>query len=176
MKAWCAGKPVLANLVPRPAQWSGTPWIPLSFVAILVLGGPLGEEPGWRGFALPRLLGRMNALAASLVLGILWVVWHLPLFWLEGSSQAGGSIPLFAGAVCAFSFLFTWAYLKTGSNLFAAVLFHSGINTASVVSGALFSTVEADRTFNAAYLGVLGATVAGLVLFDRHLFLRRQTP
>jgi membrane protease YdiL (CAAX protease family) len=56
------------------------------FLVILTLTDGLGEELGWRGFALPRLLTRYNALVASLILGALWALWHLPLVWTEGAS------------------------------------------------------------------------------------------
>jgi uncharacterized protein len=60
--------------------------VPL-FLMILTLTDGLGEELAWRGFALPRLLTRHNALVASLILGILWALWHLPLIWTAGSSM-----------------------------------------------------------------------------------------
>ena len=52
------------------------------FVYIFFLGGPLGEEPGWRGFALPRLQRRYGPLVGSLILGPIWAFWHLPIFWI----------------------------------------------------------------------------------------------
>jgi membrane protease YdiL (CAAX protease family) len=54
---------------------------PAAFAATFVLGGPLGEEPGWRGFALPRLQPLHGPLLGSVILGVLWALWHFPLFW-----------------------------------------------------------------------------------------------
>ena len=65
---------------------------PLTLIGLTLfmyfLGGSFGEEFGWRGYALPRLLERQSALGASLVLGLIWVAWHLPLFFIPGSPQA----------------------------------------------------------------------------------------
>ena len=108
------GPPLLLQLVavlinpllgaPAP-NWSAIP--PLGEVAawvalFLVFSGPLGEEPGWRGFALPKMLERQGALVASLLLGGLWAAWHLPL-GLVGDLTIDGSINVLLAAV-----VFTW--------------------------------------------------------------------
>src|SRR5262249_42488550 len=64
----------LAGLAPLPML--------ALFVYIFFLGGPLGEEPGWRGFALPRLQRRYGPFFGSLILGPIWAFWHLPIFWI----------------------------------------------------------------------------------------------
>ena len=61
---------------------------PLAFATTFFLGGPLGEEPGWRGFALPRLQGRSGPLVGSLILGVLWALWHLPTVLERGVDTA----------------------------------------------------------------------------------------
>ncbi|WP_256253107.1 CPBP family intramembrane glutamic endopeptidase [Paenibacillus sp. UNC496MF] len=50
-----------------------------------LLGGPFGEEPGWRGYALPKLQEKYRILGASLILGVLWTMWHLPFFFIQGT-------------------------------------------------------------------------------------------
>jgi uncharacterized protein len=62
------------------------------FFLVLLLTDGLGEELGWRGYALPRLLARHGALAASLFLGLIWALWHLPLFWTEGAVLYQGPV------------------------------------------------------------------------------------
>lgn len=164
---------LLGGSRPEAAAWGEARMLPLYFFVILVLGGPLGEEPGWRGFALPKLLERMNALCASLLLSVLWLVWHLPLFWLEGSAQEGTSIPFFAAAVAAFSVLFSWIYIRTGGNLLAVILFHTSVNAVSYALGNLFPALNAAPLFDRTFTGVLLAAAAILVIAQRGIFLKR---
>lgn len=117
-----------AGTAPRFAHLERLWLAPLLWLLILVVGGPLGEEVGWRGFALPRLLPRTGPLGASAWIAAMWLVWHLPLFWLEGAAQSGGSVALFAVMVAASAVLFTWFWMRTGGNLWLAVLLHNGIN------------------------------------------------
>jgi uncharacterized protein len=95
---------------------------PIIFVLVV------GEELGWRGYALPRLLARRSALAASLILGVLWGVWHLPTFFVPGAPQYGLPIPAFVLLTTAYSVLFTWIFLHTRGNVLIATLFHGAIN------------------------------------------------
>lgn len=114
---------------------------PINFIVIFFFGGPLGEEIGWRGFALPRLQSRYGALKASLLLGVLWTFWHLPDFLTSaqhGGPQAGlrpfyANLPIFLVMVTAIAILFTWIYNHTHGSLFMAILAHASINTLSVV-------------------------------------------
>lgn len=134
------------------------------FFLIAVVGGPLGEETGWRGFLQPELMRRFSPAKTSLIIATIWLVWHLPLFWLEGAAQEGNSILYFAVSVIAMSFLFTWLYLKTKGSLFFAILFHTMIN---YVSAYILPTVlpqsEAGRTFG--HISTL------LILLSSALFL-----
>ena len=91
--------------------------------------GPLGEELGWRGFALPRLLKDRSALSAGVILGVIWGVWHLPAFILAGTPQNNMSFPLFMIGVVALSVLMTWAFKGTSGSVLAAALIHWTFNT-----------------------------------------------
>jgi uncharacterized protein len=136
--------------------------VPL-FLLVLVVGGPLGEEVGWRGYALPRLLARTGPLPASLVLAAAWVLWHLPLFWLEGAAQAGGSIPQFALLVLCSAVLFTWLYIRTGGSVLLAILFHAGINFATWGS-TLILPASADDPVVSMVLLVVAAIAAAVIV------------
>jgi len=96
-----------------------------SFLPLLILG-PLSEEIGWRGYALGRLQTRWNALISSLIIGLIWASWHLPLFLMVGTSQHELGLP-FTGFLVGFmanSVIYTWLYNNTKQSLWSAILFH----------------------------------------------------
>jgi membrane protease YdiL (CAAX protease family) len=101
--------------------------LPLLFL-ILALTDGLGEEVAWRGFALPRLLAQHNALVASLILGMLWGLWHLPLVWTEGAPLYHQPVWLLLLDVAAKFVLFTWVFLHTRGSVLLAVLLHASTN------------------------------------------------
>lgn len=101
------------------------------FYAILqlVLGGPLGEEIGWRGFLLPRLQRKLSPFQASLVIGIVWACWHLPLFFIASTAQYGTSFKVFLIATIGYAIAITWVFNRTNGSLIFPLLFHTAINT-----------------------------------------------
>jgi uncharacterized protein len=108
--------------------------------------GPVGEEFGWRGFALPRLLGRFSPLNASLMLGLIHAAWHLPLFFIPGMPQTQVSFPIFTLGVVSIAIVDTAIYLRTGANLLLAILVHLMAN----VCGGLALDAHAMNFFLAA--------------------------
>ena len=105
----------------------------LAFVVVGFVSGPLFEEPGWRGFALPRLQVQMGALRGTIVLGTLWSAWHLPQFLVpEWANENGGLSPTlvvtFLLMVVAIAPVLTWLFNRTRGSLFLAMLAHSSIN------------------------------------------------
>src|SRR3954470_8003201 len=80
------------------------------FVYILFLGGPLGEEPGWRGFALPRLQSLHGPLVGSLILGPLWGLWHLPLFFTGWNELTVLNVVVYVLLTTSLAVIYTWAF------------------------------------------------------------------
>lgn len=123
--------PPLRSLYPLPpelAQIGLWALLPFVFVQQLVLSSPLGEEIGWRGYALPALHTRTSSLIASVVLGLIWSVWHLPLYFTSGDPAAGtffGWLPL---GLIPTTMLFSWVFSHTRGSLLLALLFHTAIN------------------------------------------------
>jgi uncharacterized protein len=107
--------------------------------------GPIGEELGWRGYALPRLLKRWNALTASLLLGFAWTLWHVPAFFLAGvMGQSLSGFGWWALDTFAFTMVITWLFLRANGNVFVAGLIpHFVINGMGAVGAWLSRPAEA---------------------------------
>ena len=106
---------------------------PVTFIAVLLIGGPLGEEIGWRGFALPRMQPLQGPLVGSIILGLLWGLWHLPEFMVPTwAASSGGSSPLAIMKFCIFAIasaiIFTWVFNNTKGSVLMAVLVHATID------------------------------------------------
>lgn len=117
----------------------------------------IGEETGWRGFALPRLQTRHNALIATLLLWLVWALWHLPGFFYLPSYKSIGLVgfPGFAFSLLAGAILFTWLYNSSRGSLLAVALFHGGFN---------FVTASPASTGLVAMLIGIGVTVAAVLV------------
>lgn len=129
----------LYHLLGGPAvDWSGLQ--PLytvvpNFIFLTVAAG-IGEEFGWRGFLLPRLQARHNALVSGLIVGVVWATWHVPMFFIKGTSQyeqglAGGLLSAilgYAAFVIAQSVQFTWLFNNTKGSVLLAAVFHGASN------------------------------------------------
>lgn len=129
----------LYRLLGGPAvDWSGLEplykVVPM-FVFLTIAAG-IGEEFGWRGFLLPRLQTRHNALVSGLIVGVAWATWHVPMFFIEGTSQyehglAGGLLPAILGYsafVIVQSVQFTWLFNNTKGSVLMAAVFHGASN------------------------------------------------
>ncbi len=106
--------------------------VPPALVAGLFIG-PLQEELGWRGYALPRLLRRRRSLSAALVVGVPWACWHLPLYGIGDGGLERAPLALFLLSTVALSVVYTWFWVVTGGSLVIALVLHSATNTASVL-------------------------------------------
>jgi len=105
-----------------------TPW--LAIAAVIVTSTPIqaGEEIGWRGYALPRLAARFGLARASVLLGVIWGCWHLPLFFVHGLGNYGQSFPMFVLGSTGLSVAMAWLYAHTNGSLLLAMLMHSAVN------------------------------------------------
>ncbi len=142
---------------------------PFIFVLIFFGGGPLGEEIGWRGFALPRMQSRYGALRASLLLGVLWTIWHLEDLFT--ASQGGGPgtgltaftfhLPIFFVMVMELAIIMTWVFNHTHGSVFIAVLLHASYDAFGSTVQPLFSVPIVSKT-NLAF--AIGFAVPALLI------------
>ena len=115
---------------------------------IFVLGfDGLGEELGWRGYALPRLQEKRSALLSSLILGVFWALWHLPYMLSARSALEGRPFILFLLNVLGLSILFTWIYNNTRGSTLLAILVHAAGNTTGTLLGALVPAAGDPRVY-----------------------------
>jgi uncharacterized protein len=136
-----------------------------TFALVVVLGGPLFEEIGWRGFALPRMERLHGPLLASLILGVLWALWHLPEFLVPSwaaSSGGGGlvGITLFTLTALTFTIVITWVFNNTRASLLVAILFHASIDAFTIPLAAMFPA----KALASAFPLMIGFGVVAVVL------------
>ena len=113
---------------------------PLAFVITFFLGGPLGEEPGWRGFALPRLQAGTGPLLGSVFLGVMWALWHFPLFWSGvWTPPTIANMVMFILMITALTIIMTWVFNHAKGSILITMLMHASFNTfANKVAAPLF--------------------------------------
>ena len=141
---------------PLQLAWASQPLVLVGwFFNNLTRSGGISEEFGWRGYALPRLQARWNALVSSIVLGVIWAAWHLPLWFVAGSSQQGSSFWLFLANLVLLSVLYTWLFNNAKGSILVAVVFHAMLNTVS--------QMFPEPTANLFYWVLLGLTVVIVV-------------
>lgn len=123
----------LGGTVP-PSPYADRVLIALAqFVVIAILGGPLGEEFGWRGYALPALTARVGWRGAGILIGMAWALWHLPLLFMAETAQAGLPIGLFLISTVGLSVVMARLGVHAGFSVLPALLLHSVINWWSMI-------------------------------------------
>lgn len=151
-----------------PAKASGIAVCLAGAVSMLVTDtGPLGEEFGWRGFALPFLLRRRPPLAAALILGVVWAFWHLPTFFIPTLSQSRVSFLVFLPNSIALSVIMTWLYRRTGGDLLLMILVHLMANYSSGSLGVPFTAEVGAEVVCAALIVAAGGLRSEARLDDR---------
>jgi CAAX protease family protein len=142
----------------EPASWpASTAWreLPERFVFIFLFIG-LGEEPGWRGFVLPRLQKQNSPFIASLILAPIWALWHLPLM---GNEFPLAIIPAFLVSLLGGTLIQTWLFNRSKGSVFAQMLFHATVNT--VGAGLVFPLMKGPAVVPFSYVYALLWLIAG---------------
>jgi hypothetical protein len=150
---------------------SSTAWreLPERFVFIFLFIG-LGEEPGWRGFALPRLQKQHSPLVASLTLAPIWALWHLPLM---GNEFPPAIIPAFLISLVGGTLIQTWLFNRSKGSVFAQMLFHATVNT--VGAGLVFPLMKGSAFVSFWYVYATLWLAAGLIVILSSVAEARST-
>ena len=119
---------LLGGAIPAPIAAAHIPLAIANFGLVLLVGGPLGEEFGWRGYAMSALLAQTTWRVASLLIGLVWGLWHLPLFFMGGTAQSQMPIFVFMLNISAGSVLFGWLFARTKGSVLPAILLHTSLN------------------------------------------------
>ncbi len=168
---------LLAAVVYRTTTGAWPPFGALAWYLMLaatigstVVGGQAGEEIGWRGYALPRMAERLGFAVASVVLGLLWATWHLPLFYLAGADVTGQPFPVFTLSVIALSVAMAWVYTRTRGSLLLMMLMHAAINNTTGIVPSATTAPAGPLSFTASRMAWL---TLGLLWLAAGVFLVR---
>ncbi|MGA9118021.1 MAG: type II CAAX endopeptidase family protein [Bacteroidota bacterium] len=131
-----------------PAPLISSLWAFLFTLVMVTLVGGGQEELGWRGYALDRIQTRFTALNSSVILGTFWACWHIPLWFMPGTSLGSTPFGAFVVACAALSVILTWIYNNTGKNMVAAILTHGMVNAVNP----LFPVIMARGTDQHVYV------------------------
>jgi CAAX protease family protein len=162
------GTMIYSGDMPNLAALGGPSYLPsylVTYAFVMILGGPLFEEIGWRGFALARMEAFHGPLLGSVILGALWALWHLPEFLVPSwaaSSGGGGmlGITLFIVTAITFTIVITWVFNNTRASVLLAILMHTSIDAFTIPLGEIFPA----RAVSSALPFIIGFGTVGVVL------------
>lgn len=147
------------------------PWYLVPFAVIFSIPFQAGEEVGWRGYALPRLVARFGFAGASLLLGLIWALWHLPQFFIREADTYGQSFFVYGLQVVALSVAISWLWARTDGSLLLPMLLHAAVNNSKDIVPSAVPGATNPFGLNASLVGWL--TVAGLWVGAAYFLVRR---
>jgi uncharacterized protein len=137
---------------------------------VLPVMAPLGEEPGWRGFALPRLLAERSPFTATLVLALIVALWHVPLIFLASEDLP----PTFLLATVAVTFFYTWLFIRSGGSVLITIVAHAAEGVIGSKFGGSDGFLGADKThWILLYTACWCAVATALLVLDRKTWWHR---
>lgn len=152
---------------------NGLSSIPISFLIALPFG-PMGEELGWRGYLLPKMMAKYSAFKSSIFVGLAWGLWHLASFTFPGAALPDFmgvsllSIGVYFCYTIAESLVFTFIYLRTKASVVIAILLHAFFNASSNIQSSFFEGIT-DKSHNVLIycLSIALTAIVGLILLSR---------
>ncbi|MCE7995125.1 MAG: CPBP family intramembrane metalloprotease [Roseivirga sp.] len=160
-------------------DWSQAQLIPMVLISGLIFG-PLAEELGWRGYALPFLQKKYSALTSSLIIGVAWCFWHTPLFWAPGGTLISGhevtilAVSKYLLFACGLSVIFTWIFNRSKGSVLLSVVFHTMANAS--LPFLLFPYANANAVYSISWLMIIPVWIVAisLLFFYGHRNLSKE--
>jgi membrane protease YdiL (CAAX protease family) len=167
------GLNVLIGAAESPIRDLAIPGLVMMFALRLVVPifSPIGEEPGWRGFALPRLLADRSPFGATLILAPIVALWHVPLIFMASEDLA----PIFLLATVAVTFFYTWLFVHSGGSVLITIVAHAseGVIVREFVGTDGWSGAD-ETQFAVIYTAAWCAVAIALLVFDRQMWRTRE--
>jgi membrane protease YdiL (CAAX protease family) len=151
---------LIYNSWPQFGTTSG--YVMLAGIAIS-MWAQAGEEIGWRGYALPLMSKQFGLARSGVLLGIIWGLWHLPLFYFEAADTFHQSFPLYLLQVTGISVVMTWLFWKVNGNLLPLMVFHAAINNSKDIVPSASKASASPFTLNASPIGWISAAVIWVI-------------
>lgn len=140
-------------------QFGTTSWYVMLGAIAISTWVQAGEEIGWRGYALPRMSKKFGLAISSVLLGIIWAVWHLPLFYLSAADTFHKSFPLYLIQVTGLSVIIAWLLLKVNGNLLPIMVFHAAVNNTKDIVPSATEASASPFTLDASPIGLITVTL-----------------
>jgi len=157
-------------------QFGTTPWYVMLFGIAVSMWAQAGEEIGWRGYALPLMSKKFGLALASILLGIIWAIWHLPLFYIAAADTFNQSFPLYLLQVTGLSVIMAWLFWKVNGNLLPLMIFHAAINNTKDIVPSAWKASASPFTLNASPIGWISVVLIWVVaVYAIYAMIRKPT-
>jgi len=153
-----------------------TPWYVMLFAIAVSMWVQAGEEIGWRGYALPLMSEKFGLAMSSILLGIIWATWHLPLFYIAAADTFNQSFPLYLLQVTGLSVIMAWLFWKVNGNLLPLMVFHAAINNTKDIVPSASKASASPFTLNGSPIGWISVALIWVVaIYAIYAMTRKPT-
>ena len=157
-------------------EFGSTPWYGMLLAVAVSMWAQAGEEIGWRGYALPLMAKKFGLALSSVLLGVVWAAWHLPLFYIAAADTFNQSFPVYLLQVTALSVIMAWLFWKVNGNLLPLMVFHAAINNTKDIVPTASKASASPFTFNTSPIGWISLALLWLVaLYALYTMTRKPT-
>jgi membrane protease YdiL (CAAX protease family) len=146
-------------------QFGTTSWYVMLFAIAISMWAQAGEEIGWRGYALPLMSKKIGLARSSILLGIIWATWHLPLFYITAADTFNQSFPVYLLQVTGLSVIMAWLFWKVNGNLLPLMVFHAAINNTKDIVPSASKASASPFTLNASPIGWISLALIWVFAF-----------